>query len=262
MAISRRQLLADSALVGPLATHLHPSSSSGQQCNPTIAKVLLRHTANAVNTMSQGPRLDARPFAAAHAVAELALTHFQETGFSTMFDQHLARLVPLPVPNPGELSAILGTCGMRVSEDLLVQMLTTNPAGGVEAQPMGWYRLRPLLLRGLEVGTTTLTAPRKMYVKATWEPPYPRITRRPLLLKDPKLAEELPRVRAAGKVAVQLGLALNGLAGSESTEVAPDAAAIRSLGGTAVIGIGVAVLLICFHTNRRMANLSDLPKVS
>ena len=40
------------------------------------------------------------------------------------------------------------------------------------------------------------------------------------------------------------------------------AAAIRSLGGTAVIGIGVAVFLICFHTNRRMANLSDLPKVS
>jgi hypothetical protein len=151
---------------------------------------------------------------------------------------------------------------MRVSEDLLVQMLTTNPAGGVEAQQMAWYRLRPLLLRGLEVGTTTLTAPRKMYVKATWEPPYPRITRRPLLLKDPKLAEELPRMRAAGKVAVQLGLALNGLAGIESTEVAPDAAAIRSLGGTAVIGIGVAVFLICFHTNRRMANPSDLPKVS
>ena len=249
--MSRRQLLAGSALVGALATDVQASSLRCQRFNPTIAKVLLRHTARAVNTMSQYPDLDARPFAAAHAVAELALIHFEETGFSTMFDQHLAGLVPLPVPNPAELSAIVRSCGMRVSEDLLLQMLTTNAAGAVEAQQMGWNGLRPLLLRGFEVGTTTLTAPWKMYIKATWEPPYPRIIRRPLLLKDAKLAEELPRVRAAGKVAVQLGLALNRLAGSKGTEPerATDAAAIRSLGGAAAIGIGMAVFLICLHTN-------------
>jgi hypothetical protein len=182
------------------------------------------------------------------------MAHFEETGFSTMLDQHLARFVPVTVPDPAELSAILRNCGMRGSEGLLPEMLTTD--GVVDAQKVGWYGLRNLLLRGFEVGTTTLTAARKMYVKATWEPPYPRITRRPLLLKDPKLADELPRVSAAGKVAVQLGLALNRLAGNESMEpeAATDAAAIAVTGGTPAVGIGVAVFLICFHTKRRLVS--------
>ena len=41
---------------------------------------------------------------------------------------------------------------------------------------------------------------RRSPVDATWEPPWPRIVRKPLLLKDPQLAEELPRLEAAGKV--------------------------------------------------------------
>ena len=108
--------------------------------------------------MSQSPRLYARSFAAAHAVAELALAHFQETGFSMICDQHLARLVPIPVPNQAELCALVGTCGMRVSEDLLVHMLTANASSAVEAQQMRWCDLQQLLLRGFEVGMTALTA--------------------------------------------------------------------------------------------------------
>ena len=61
-----------------------------------------------------------------------------------------------------------------------------------------------------------------------------------------------------GRVAIERKLDILPRDQWESTEVAPDAAAIRSLGGTAVIGMGVAVFLICLHTSRRMANLSDL----
>jgi hypothetical protein len=112
-----------------------------------------------------------------------------------------------------------------------------------QGRQMGWCGLRHLLLRGLEVGMTTLTAPMKMYVRATWEPPRPWILRTPLLLKDPRFAEELPRVQAAGVVAIHLGVALDGLAGTKTkeAEAAAGAAQTASIGGTAVIGIGVAV---------------------
>jgi hypothetical protein len=121
---------------------------------------------------------------------------------------------------------------------------------------MEWSGLRRLLFRGLEVGMTTLTAPMKMYVRATWEPPRPRIVRTPLLLKDPQLAEELPRVQAAGEVAIHLGIALGGLAGTktEDTKTAAGAAQMASIGRPAVIGIGVAVYLICLHAKKRLAS--------
>jgi hypothetical protein len=113
-----------------------------------------------------------------------------------------------------------------------------------------------LTRRGLEVGMTTLTAPMKMYVRATWEPSRPRIVRAPLLLKDPQLAEELPRVQAAGEVTIHLGMALHGLAGTktEDTKRVAVAAQMASIGGPAAIGIGVAVYLICLHAKRRLAS--------
>jgi len=96
----------------------------------------------------------------------------------------------------------------------------------------------------------------KMYVRATWDPPRPRIVRTPLLLKDPQLAEELPRVEAAGEVAIHWGGALDGLAGTKTkeAEAAAGAAQTASIGGTAVIGIGVAVYLICLHAKKRLAS--------
>lgn len=78
MPISRRQWLAGSALVGPVATHAQPSSSTYQQFNPTIANAALRHTVTAVNGMAQSPIRDRRPFAAAYAMAELLFAHFEE----------------------------------------------------------------------------------------------------------------------------------------------------------------------------------------
>jgi hypothetical protein len=95
MALSRRHWLAGSALVSPLAPHAQPPSSTYLQFNPTIAYAALRHTVTAVNAMAQSPIRDRRPFAAAHAMAELLFAHFEETGFSMMLDQHLPQLVPL-----------------------------------------------------------------------------------------------------------------------------------------------------------------------
>lgn len=120
---------------------------------------------------------------------------------------------------------------------------------------MEWSGLQPLLLRGFQVGMTTLTAPVKMHLHATWEPPWPLIIREPLLLKDPQLAAELPQLQAAGKVAINLGVALDGLAGGKAmkAEGETSAAQMLSIGGTAAIGIGVAVFLIGFHTRKRLA---------
>jgi hypothetical protein len=145
---------------------------------------------------------------------------------------------------------------MRVPKDLFPRMVTPDAMATAHARQTGWCGLRLLLVRGLEVGMTTLTAPMKMYVRATWEPPRPRIVRTPLLLKDPQLAEELPRVEAAGEVAIHLGVALDGLAGTktEEAEAAAGAAQMASIGGTAVIGIGVAVYLICLHAKKRLAS--------
>ena len=84
MTISRRQWLAGSALLGPLATHPQPPSRTDPPFYPAIAQALLRHAVNAVNAMLQSPPRDPRPFAAAHAVAELVFAHFEETGFQSM----------------------------------------------------------------------------------------------------------------------------------------------------------------------------------
>ena len=77
--------------------------------------------------------------------------------------------------------------------------------------------------------------------------------RTPLLLRDPQLAEELPRVQAAGEVAIHLGVALDGLAGKKNEEAAAGATQMVSIGGTAVIGIGVVAYLICLHAKKRLA---------
>jgi hypothetical protein len=256
MALSRRQWLAGSALVSPLAPHAQPSSSTYLQFNPTIANAALRHTVAAVNAMAQIPIRDRRPYAATHAMAELLFAHFEETGFSTMLDQHLDQLVPLVEAQAAELAATVRDYGMRVPEDLFSRIATPDATATAHAWQMEWSGLRRLLLRGLAVGMTTLTEPMKMYVRATWEPPRPRIVRTPLLLKDAQLAEELPRVQAAGEVAIHLGVVLDGLAGTKTKEAeAPAGAAqMASIGGMAVIGIGVAVYLICLHTKKRLAS--------
>jgi hypothetical protein len=187
-------------------------------------------------------------------MTELLFAHFEETGFSTMLDKQLAQLVPLVKAQAPELAATVRDYGMRVPGDLFSRMVTPDATATAQARQMGWCGLRHLLLRGLEVGMTTLTAPMKMYVRATWEPPRPRIVRTPLLLKDPQLAEELARVQAAGEVAIHLGVALDGLAGKKNEEAAAGAAQMVSIGGTAVIGIGVAVYLICLHAKKRLAS--------
>ena len=175
-----------------------------------------------------------------------------------MLDQHLAQLVPLVEAQATELAATVRDYGMRVPEDLFSRMVTPDATAMAQARQMEWCGLRPLLLRGLEVGMTTLTAPMKMYVRATWEPPRPRIVRTPLLLKDPQLAEELPRVHVAGEVAIHLGVALDGLAGTRTkeaeAEAAVGAAQRASILGRAAIGIGVAVYLICLHAKKRLAS--------
>ena len=166
MALSRRQWLAGSALVSHLAPHPQPSSSTYLQFHPTIAYATLCHTVTTVNTMAQSPIRDRRPFAATHAMAELLFAHFDETGFSTMLDQHLAQLVPLVKAQAAELAATVRDYGMRVPEDLFSRMATPDAMAMTQARQMGWCGLRLLLLRGLEVGMTTLTAPLKMYVRA------------------------------------------------------------------------------------------------
>jgi len=83
MTISRRQWLAGSALLGPLATHSQPPSRTDPPFYPAIAQALLRHAVNAVNVLQSLLR-DPRPFAAARAVAELVFAHFEETGFQSM----------------------------------------------------------------------------------------------------------------------------------------------------------------------------------
>ena len=165
MALSRRQWLVGSALVSPLVPHAQPSSSTYLQFNPTIAYAALRHTVTTVNTMAQSPIRDRRPFAATHAMAELLFAHFEETGFSNMLDQHLAQL-PLIEAQATELAATVRDYGMRVPEDLFSRMVTPDETVMAQARQMGWCGLRLLLLRGLEVGMTTLTAPLKMYVRA------------------------------------------------------------------------------------------------
>lgn len=199
MTISRRQWLAGSALLGPLATHSQPPSRTDPPFHPAIAQALLRHAVNAVNAMLQSPPRDPRPFAAAHAVAELVFAHFEETGFQSMLDQHLAQFGPHMQVQAMELSALLRKYGMLVPEDLLPRMVALDAVATAQARQLGWSGLRPLVLRGLEVGMTTLTTPLKMYQRATWEPPWPRIVRKPLLLKDPQLAEELPRLEGSGE---------------------------------------------------------------
>lgn len=263
MTISRRQWLAGSALLGPLATHSQPPSRTDPPFHPAIAQALLRHAVNAVNAMLQSPPRDPRPFAAAHAVAELVFAHFEETGFQSMLDQHLAQFGPHMQVPAIELSAMLRNYGMQVPEDLIPRMVAPDAVATAQARQLGWSGLRPLLLRGLEVGMTTLTAPLKMYQRATWEPPWPRIVRKPLLLKDPRLAEELPRLEAAGKVTIHLGVGILTGTGSREAEAAGGAARMASIGGTAAIGIAVAVWLICFHTKKRLvASPSNLPVVS
>jgi hypothetical protein len=60
-------------------------------------------------------------------------------------------------------------------------------------------------------------------------------------------------------VAIHLGVALDGLAGTKDEEAeaaeaaAAGAAQMASIGGTAVIGIGAAVYLICLHAKKRLA---------
>jgi hypothetical protein len=187
-------------------------------------------------------------------MAELLFAHFEETGFSNMLDQHLAQL-PLIEAQATELAATVRDYGMRVPEDIFPRMIRSDAKATAHVRQMGWCGLGPLLLTGLEVGMTTLAAPMKMYVRATWEPPRPRIVRTPLLLKDPQLAEELPRVQAAGEVAIHLGVALGGLAGTktEDTKTAAGAAQMASIGRPAVIGIGAAVYLICLHAKKRVS---------
>ena len=166
MALSRRQWLAGSALVSHLAPHPQPSSSTYLQFHPTIAYATLCHTVTAVNAMAQSPIRDRRPFAAVHAIAELLFAHFEETGFSTMLDQQVAQFVPLVEAQATELAATVRDYGMRVPEDLFSRMVTPDETVMAQARQMGWCGLRLLLLRGLEVGMTTLTAPLKMYVRA------------------------------------------------------------------------------------------------
>ena len=102
MAISRRQWLADSALLGPLATHLQPSSSRGQLCNPSIAKVLLRHTVNAVNAMSQMQTRSRDRWSSGGPAED---THLAESAVSRLLDGYQGHIRPLlqdqgrPIPS-------------------------------------------------------------------------------------------------------------------------------------------------------------------
>ena len=255
MAIqTRRRWLAGSALLGPLATYAQPTSWAYQQFNPTIVKALLSHIVGAVNALAKSPSPDPRPIAATHAVTQLVFAHFEETGLSTLLDRHLTQFVPHRHPQATQLSAAVRDYGMRVAEDLFPRMVTPD-ADTAQARKIGWSGLRPLLLHGLEVGMTTLAAPQKTYKQVTWEPPWPLIVRAPLKLKNPQLAAELPRVQAAGKVAIHLGVAVNGLAGAQAmeAEAVTDPVQMSSIGGTAAISIGVAVFLICFHAQKRLA---------
>ena len=100
---------------------------------------------------------------------------------------------------------------------------------------------------------TTLTAPLKMYVRAPGNRHDRGLCVRRCCRRTRSGPKELPRVQAAGEVAIHLGVALDGLAGKKNEEAAVGAAQMVSIGGTAVIGISVVAYLICLHAKKRLA---------
>ena len=256
MPISRRRWFAISALA-PLATPAtQPLCWQDDRFSETVANVVIRHAAEVVNYVTSSVHSLASPLPAASAIADLALAHFEETRFTNVLDSRLARLDPFSQLERTELAAIVHQCGMRVPEDVLAFMLRPKASGPEAGRPVRWTGVRGSLLDGFQIGMKTLADRVPMYVRATWEYPWPRIVRTPRVLLDPQLGLGLGRIEEAAQMAMAVGARLAPEYAGRlpiTAGVPTRAAEMASKGGVAVFSIGIAVFLICFSARSRLA---------
>jgi hypothetical protein len=255
MRIPRRQILAGFGLFTAHATQ--PQCCNQQQFSDIIPKTALKHSAKVVNYLTELPcssnhTRDALSVAAAHAISELAFDHFEETGFNCVLDEQVAQLAEPTQAQKVDRSTALRKYGFRVPEDIITLISAYDVLDLAAARINGWPDLKSALLAGSQMAARALAA--TVYVQVTWKPPFPRIVRRPLVEDAGRLAEELHRAQNVGIFAVNLG----SMVASRWRTADKAAAQMASIAGTAIVGIGASVFMMCFRARNRLVVTSNV----